>query len=78
MSRIFIGMGTCGLATGAGQVKTAVEKWAAARAMQVEITPTGCMTRWTCPLHSGQSVRVASVKRCVFSNRTPQCSHSYS
>ena len=31
MSRVFIGMGTCGLATGAGEVKTAVEKWAAAR-----------------------------------------------
>ncbi len=43
MSTIFIGMGTCGLATGAGEVKTAVEKWAAARAAKVKITPTGCI-----------------------------------
>jgi NADH:ubiquinone oxidoreductase subunit F (NADH-binding)/(2Fe-2S) ferredoxin len=43
MNRIFIGMGTCGLATGAGQVKAAVEKWAAARDMKVQITRTGCI-----------------------------------
>jgi NADH:ubiquinone oxidoreductase subunit F (NADH-binding)/(2Fe-2S) ferredoxin/Pyruvate/2-oxoacid:ferredoxin oxidoreductase delta subunit len=43
MSRVFIGMGTCGLATGAGQVKTAVEKWAAARGVDVQITATGCI-----------------------------------
>ncbi len=43
MSRVFIGMGTCGLATGAGQVRSAVEKWAAARGIEVQITPTGCI-----------------------------------
>jgi NADH:ubiquinone oxidoreductase subunit F (NADH-binding)/(2Fe-2S) ferredoxin len=36
-------MGTCGLATGAGEVKTAVEKWAAAHSTKIEITPTGCI-----------------------------------
>jgi len=43
MNKVFIGMGTCGLATGAGQVKTAVERWAAARSMAVQITATGCI-----------------------------------
>ena len=38
MSKVFIGMGTCGLATGAGEVKTAVEKWASAHGAKVEIT----------------------------------------
>ena len=27
MSRVYIGMGTCGLASGAEQVKEAVSKW---------------------------------------------------
>ena len=43
MSGIFIGMGTCGLATGAGKVKTAVEKWAQAHSVKLPITPTGCI-----------------------------------
>ena len=43
MSKVYIGMGTCGLATGAGKVKEAVEKWADSRKKDVEITPTGCI-----------------------------------
>jgi NADH:ubiquinone oxidoreductase subunit F (NADH-binding)/(2Fe-2S) ferredoxin/Pyruvate/2-oxoacid:ferredoxin oxidoreductase delta subunit len=43
MSKVFIGMGTCGLATGAGEVKSAVEKWAATREKSIQITPTGCI-----------------------------------
>jgi NADH:ubiquinone oxidoreductase subunit F (NADH-binding)/(2Fe-2S) ferredoxin len=69
MSRIFIGMGTCGLATGAGQVKTAVEKWAAARAMQVEITPTGCIGY--CKAEPLMDVVTGSGHRVSYSNVTP-------
>jgi NADH:ubiquinone oxidoreductase subunit F (NADH-binding)/(2Fe-2S) ferredoxin len=43
MSRILIGMGTCGLATGAGKVLEAARRWVAAREYRVEITPTGCL-----------------------------------
>jgi len=64
MSRIFIGMGTCGLAT-AGQVKTAVEKWAAARGMPVEITPRAASATarpspsWTWSLTPATACRTA-------------------
>lgn len=43
MSRVFIGMGTCGLATGAGKVGEAVEKWASMHGTEIEINPTGCL-----------------------------------
>ncbi len=43
MNKIYIGMGTCGLAVGAAKVEEAVRKWAEARGRQVEITPTGCV-----------------------------------
>ena len=43
MSRVLIGMGTCGLASGADKVKDTVEKWASARRMKLDITPTGCV-----------------------------------
>ena len=43
MNKVYIGMGTCGLATGAGKVREAVEKWAESRGQSIEITPTGCI-----------------------------------
>lgn len=43
MNRIYIGMGTCGLASGAGKLRAPVEKWAAAHGHPLEITPTGCL-----------------------------------
>ena len=43
MPKVFIGMGTCGVASGAGKVRTAAEQWAAARGLALEITPTGCV-----------------------------------
>ena len=43
MSRVLVGMGTCGLATGAGKVMEAVRKWTAAHNVDTEITPTGCL-----------------------------------
>ncbi|MGA2762571.1 MAG: NADH-ubiquinone oxidoreductase-F iron-sulfur binding region domain-containing protein [Spirochaetia bacterium] len=69
MSRVFIGMGTCGLATGAGQVKTAVEKWAATRAMKVEIIPTGCIGY--CKAEPIMDVVTDSGHRISYSNVTP-------
>jgi NADH:ubiquinone oxidoreductase subunit F (NADH-binding)/Pyruvate/2-oxoacid:ferredoxin oxidoreductase delta subunit/(2Fe-2S) ferredoxin len=69
MSRIFIGMGTCGLATGAGHVKTAAEKWAAARGHALEITPTGCIGY--CKAEPIMDVVTDSGHRVSFSNVTP-------
>ncbi len=43
MSRVLVGMGTCGLATGAGKVMEAVKKWTTAHDVKAEITPTGCL-----------------------------------
>jgi NADH:ubiquinone oxidoreductase subunit F (NADH-binding)/(2Fe-2S) ferredoxin len=70
MSKVFIGMGTCGLATGAGQVKTAVEKWAAARAVNVEITATGCIGY--CKAEPIMDVVTESGHRVSYSNVTPE------
>ena len=69
MSRVFIGMGTCGLATGAAQVKTAVEKWSAARGLAVEITPTGCIGY--CKAEPIMDVVTDSGHRISYSNVTP-------
>ena len=69
MSRVFIGMGTCGLATGAGQVRTAVEKWAATRGMKMEITPTGCIGY--CKAEPIMDVVTDSGHRVSYSNVTP-------
>ena len=69
MNKVFIGMGTCGLATGAGQVKTAVEKWAATRAMKVEIIPTGCIGY--CKAEPIMDVVTDSGHRISYSNVTP-------
>jgi len=70
MSKVFIGMGTCGLATGAGQVKTAVEKWAAARAVNIEITATGCIGY--CKAEPIMDVVTESGHRVSYSNVTPE------
>ncbi len=70
MSRIYIGMGTCGLATGAGRVKAAAEKWAAARSHPLEITATGCIGY--CKAEPIMDVVTASGHRVSFSNVTPE------
>jgi NADH:ubiquinone oxidoreductase subunit F (NADH-binding)/Pyruvate/2-oxoacid:ferredoxin oxidoreductase delta subunit/(2Fe-2S) ferredoxin len=43
MKRVFIGMGTCGLAAGAETVKKSVEAWSAEKRMELPIIPTGCV-----------------------------------
>ena len=43
MHKVAIGMGTCGLASGAEAVKTAAENWAVAHKIDLEIVPTGCL-----------------------------------
>lgn len=40
---IFIGMGTCGLASGADKVKKAIEEELANKNLKAEIVPTGCI-----------------------------------
>jgi len=40
---IFIGMGTCGLASGADKVKTAIEEELKHQKIKAEIVPTGCI-----------------------------------
>jgi len=70
MSGIFIGMGTCGLATGAGKVKTAVEKWAQAHSMKLPITPTGCIGY--CQVEPIMDVVTDGGVRVSYSNVTPE------
>ncbi len=43
MGKVIIGMGTCGLASGADKVKEAVSKWVTAKGVKAEITSTGCV-----------------------------------
>jgi len=43
MSSVYIGMGTCGLATGAKKVETAVSAWADKTGREITIIPTGCV-----------------------------------
>ena len=70
MSRVYIGMGTCGLATGAAEVKTAVEKWAAAHGTTVEIVATGCIGY--CKAEPIMDVVSDSGHRVSYSNVTPE------
>jgi NADH:ubiquinone oxidoreductase subunit F (NADH-binding)/(2Fe-2S) ferredoxin/Pyruvate/2-oxoacid:ferredoxin oxidoreductase delta subunit len=70
MSKIYIGMGTCGLATGAAEVRTAVEKWAAARSATVNIIPTGCVGY--CKAEPIMDVVVDSGHRVSYGNVTPE------
>ena len=69
MSTVYIGMGTCGLATGAGEVKTAVEKWAAARSLKIDIIPTGCIGY--CKAEPILDVVTDSGHRISYGNVTP-------
>jgi NADH-quinone oxidoreductase subunit F len=69
MNSVFIGMGTCGMATGAGGVKTAAEKWAAARGRSLKITPTGCIGY--CKAEPIMDVVTESGHRVSYSNVTP-------
>ena len=70
MSKVFIGMGTCGLATGAGQVKTAVEKWASGPRDPIDITATGCIGY--CKAEPIMDVVTESGHRVSYSNVTPE------
>ncbi len=70
MSKVYIGMGTCGLATGAAEVRTAVEKWAAARGTTVEIVPTGCIGY--CKAEPIMDVVSDSGHRVSYSNVSPE------
>jgi NADH:ubiquinone oxidoreductase subunit F (NADH-binding)/(2Fe-2S) ferredoxin len=70
MNKVYIGMGTCGLATGAAEVKTAVEKWAAARAATVQIIATGCIGY--CKAEPIMDVVADSGQRVSYGNVTPE------
>ena len=43
MNKVILGMGTCGLASGAEEVKNALEKWASEKGVPLSITPSGCV-----------------------------------
>jgi NADH-quinone oxidoreductase subunit F len=43
MNKVLIGMGTCGLASGAGAVKKAVESWSAEKNVKLAVIPVGCV-----------------------------------
>jgi len=70
MTKVFIGMGTCGLATGAGEVKIAVEKWAAAHSAAIQITRTGCIGY--CKAEPIMDVVADSGHRVSYGNVTPE------
>jgi NADH:ubiquinone oxidoreductase subunit F (NADH-binding)/Pyruvate/2-oxoacid:ferredoxin oxidoreductase delta subunit/(2Fe-2S) ferredoxin len=69
MSRVYIGMGTCGLATGADKVKVAVEQWAAAHGAAVDITAVGCIGY--CKAEPIMDVVTATGHRVSYGNVTP-------
>ncbi len=70
MSTVYIGMGTCGLATGATQVKAAVEKWATAHGRTLAVTPVGCIGY--CQVEPIMDVVTASGHRVSYSNVSPE------
>jgi len=43
MNKVILGMGTCGLASGAEEVKNAIGKWASEKGVSLSITPSGCV-----------------------------------
>jgi NADH-quinone oxidoreductase subunit F len=70
MSRIFVGMGTCGLASGAARVYEAAGRWASARDLSLEITPTGCVG--FCPAEPILDVVTPGGQRVCFGNVNPE------
>jgi NADH-quinone oxidoreductase subunit F len=67
---VYIGMGTCGLASGAGKVRDAVRNWAEARGADVTVTPTGCIG--SCSLEPILDVVNEDNHRLSFGNITPE------
>jgi len=43
MNRVTVGMGTCGLASGAEETKDSVLEWAREQGVKLELVPTGCV-----------------------------------
>ncbi len=68
--RVFTGMGTCGLTTGAAGVKSAVQKLAVARGAKVDITPTGCIGY--CKAEPIMDIVTDSGHRVSYGNVTPE------
>jgi len=69
MPKIYVGMGTCGLASGAAKVQEAARQWAAARGLELEITPTGCVGY--CPGEPIMDVVLEGGQRLSFGTVTP-------
>ena len=67
---VYIGMGTCGLASGAGKVRDAVQSWAEARGTDVTVTPTGCIG--SCSMEPIMDVVTEDNHRLSFGNITPE------
>ncbi|MBN1838112.1 MAG: hypothetical protein JW820_19800, partial [Spirochaetales bacterium] len=70
MHKLYIGMGTCGLASGAARVRQAAADWAAAHGVGLEINPTGCVGY--CPAEPILDVVTAGGQRVSFGNVKPE------
>ncbi len=70
MHKVIVGMGTCGLASGAGKVNSAVEKWAEAHDDTIEIVPTGCLGY--CQVEPIMDVFTKEGHRLSFESVTPE------
>lgn len=66
---LIIGMGPCGLATGAEKVREAAERWAAEKGLACSITATGCLGN--CQVEPIMDVVTASGHRLAYGNVTP-------
>lgn len=67
---IFIGMGTCGLASGAGKVKDAIVEELEKLNIDAEIVPTGCIGY--CAVEPIVDVKLPGEDRIVYSEVTPK------
>jgi len=67
---IFIGMGTCGLASGAGKVKDAIVEELERLNIEAEIVPTGCIGY--CAVEPIVDVKLPGEDRIVYSEVTPK------
>lgn len=68
MSEVYIGMGTCGLATGAEKVYEAVNAWGEENGHPIKITPTGCIG--FCQVEPIMDVVTSEGNRISFGNVT--------
>ncbi len=69
-ARIFIGMGTCGIAAGASKVADALKSELAARGLDAEIVSVGCIG--TCVNEPLVDIQLPGKPRVTYTNVTPE------